>query len=355
MLDHALKLRILVIATFWSEKALYRASSEDLSDRLEKRGHRIVRTSFYHGRLARLIDTVWTVIRRRRDYNVAYVDVFTGMSFWLAEIAGWALHCVGKPYVLVLRGGNLPAFARSHPRRVRALFRSASVVVAPSRYLIEQMRDYRDDVRMISNAIALERYPFRMRCPPRPRLIWLRAFRNIYNPALAVQVTALLAKDFDDVSLVFSGPDSKDGSLEHARLTAQENRIAERVAFQDGVEKLQVPIRLQEGDIFLNTTDIDNTPVTVIEAMACGLCVVSTNVGGVPYLLESGQDSLLVPPHDPEAMAAAVHRLMTEPGLAERLSANARRKIEQFDWPVVVSQWENLFESMRSQTNHVES
>ena len=69
---------------------------------------------------------------------------------------------------------------------------------------------------------------------------------------------------------------------------------------------MQVPSELNEFDIFLNTTFVDNTPVSVLEAMACGLCVVSTDVGGLSFLLEHEGDALLVPPDNPKAMAAAV-------------------------------------------------
>jgi glycosyltransferase involved in cell wall biosynthesis len=100
----------------------------------------------------------------------------------------------------------------------------------------------------------------------------------------------------------------------------------------------------------LNTTNVDNTPISILEAMACGLCVVSTSVGGIPYLLEHEHDALLVPPNDPEAMAIAVRRLLTEPGLAERLSRNGRQKAEQFDWSIILPQWEALLISVAQGT-----
>ncbi len=83
-------------------------------------------------------------------------------------------------------------------------------------------------------------------------------------------------------------------------------------------------------------------PVSVLEAMGCGLCVVSTNVGGIPYLLEHEKDALLVPPGQADKMAAAVRRILTEPGFAEKLSRNARRKAEQFAWDAVLPKWENI-------------
>ena len=125
--------------------------------------------------------------------------------------------------------------------------------------------------------------------------------------------------------------------------------ITDFVEFAGVIPNAEVPVWLQRGDIFINTTNVDNTPVSVLEAMACGLCVVSTNVGGIPYLLEDGQNALLTPPDDPDAMASAIHRILTEPGLSARLSENARRQVEQYDWSVVLPEWERLLEGVIQQ------
>ena len=108
------------------------------------------------------------------------------------------------------------------------------------------------------------------------------------------------------------------------------------------VRKEDIPQRLHEGDIFLNTARVDNTPVSVLEAMASGLCIISTNVGGIPYMLENEHDALLVPSDDDTCMAKAARRLLTEDGLAQRLSYNARRKVEEFDWSNILPRWERL-------------
>ncbi|MEZ5362585.1 MAG: glycosyltransferase [Bryobacterales bacterium] len=93
----------------------------------------------------------------------------------------------------------------------------------------------------------------------------------------------------------------------------------------------------------MNTARIDNSPVSVVEAMAAGLCVVSTRVGGLPLLVEDQVDCLLTPPGDARAIASAALRILHQPGLSARLSLNARRKAERFDWSVIVPQWERLF------------
>jgi glycosyltransferase involved in cell wall biosynthesis len=80
--------------------------------------------------------------------------------------------------------------------------------------------------------------------------------------------------------------------------------------------------------------------------MACGLCIVSTNVGGIPDLLKDGHTALLVPPNDAESMSAAVTSMISEQGLASKISRNARTTAEQFDWSQVLPRWESLFQTL---------
>ena len=190
------------------------------------------------------------------------------------------------------------------------------------------MKPYRPDVLLLPNPLDVARYPFAIRSQPRPKLVWLRAFHETYNPSLAPAVLALLASDIPDVSLTMIGPDKGDGSLQKTLAVAARLGVSDRLRVIQGVPKEKVGEVLSEADIFLNTTNVDNTPVSVMEAMACGLCVVSTNVGGIPDLVDDGKDGILVPPADPTAMADGVRRILADPALAARLSGNARRKAE---------------------------
>jgi glycosyltransferase involved in cell wall biosynthesis len=321
-----------------------------LADRLPAERWSILTTSPKHGRVSFLLDVLATLWRQRRCYEVASIAVFSGPAFTWAEAAAQLLRSVGKPYVAQLHGGNLPGFSRRWPDRMTRLLSSAAVVTAPSRYLQESMRPYRSDIRLLPNAIDLPSYPFRVRATPLPRMVWLRAFQVTYNPGLALQVLSGLTSEYPESTLTMIGPDKSDGSLQAFRGTAEDLQLTKSVEYAGLVRKADVPTWLGRGDIFLNTTNVDNTPVSVIEAMACGLCLVSTNVGGVPYLLEHERDALLVPPNDPEAMADAVRRILNEPRLAESLSRNARRKAEQFDWQVTLPQWERLFEEALDHT-----
>ncbi len=338
-------MRVLLIGNFLSGSVGNRGVCEDLAERLRGVGWNVLTASSRRGRAARLADMLGTIWKRRRDYDAAHLDVFSGPAFVWAEAAAWALGRAGKPYALTLHGGALPQFARRWPRRTERLLGGAAAVTAPSGYLAEHLRPFRTDLRLIPNALDVARYRYRQRTRPAPRLVWVRAFHEIYDPALAIRALALVRERWD-ATLAMIGPDKRDGSLERARAAAAELGVGRFVEFAGRVPKTAVPERIDCGDIFLNTTTIDNTPVSVLEAMACGACIVSTRVGGIPYLLCDGEEGLLVEPGNARGMAAAIERILGDAALAARLSAAARAKAESFDWSAILPQWRELLGSL---------
>jgi len=336
--------RILILGTFLPSAIATRAVSEDLGERLAASGWSVTMRSRARSRAGRLLDTVASAWRLRARYSVGLVDVFSGRAFLLAEAACWALRRAKKPYILALHGGALPAFARRWPGRVRALVESATVVTTPSRYLAAELAALSRSLHIVPNPISLADFPFRVRAAPRPCLIWLRAFHKIYDPLLACQVLARLRPEYPEAQLIMIGPDKRDGSLEGVRSAVRALGLQDHVQLPGSIPKADVPPWLSEGDVFLNTTSVDNAPVSVLEAQACGLCVVSTDAGGLPYVLSNEQDALLVSSRDPDAMAAAVRRILTEPGLGERLSRQGRTNATEHDWEVLLPEWKRLFQ-----------
>ena len=339
---------VLFVGAFPGPAALDRYVSGDLALRLQSLGWRTRVTSRRLRRLTRLWDIMIEIWRARGEYEVACIDVFSGPAFLWAEVAAWSLRRLNKPYVLILHGGSLPEFAARWPGRVRRLLASANIVTAPSGYLEQRMAHYRPEIRVIPNPIDISLYPYRERSPARPKLIWLRAFHEMYNPVMAVKVVAALSSKYPDIHLTMVGPDKGDGSLQRTKAEVVKAGLVEKVRFSGPVQKNEVPRVLAEADIFLNTTNVDNTPVSVIEAMACGLCVITTRVGGTPFLVSDGRDGLLVECGDVKAMAEGVARLLEDEHLARRLSQTARQKANDWNWPRMLADWDRLLSRVRN-------
>lgn len=332
---------ILLVGNFLSGVLGAHSASEDLALLLADSSWRMRTVSHQRHRVLRLADMLVAASRYRQDYAVAILSVYSGLAFLWAEATSLLLRLLGKKFILTLHGGALPQFAQKHPGRVRRLLSRGTIVVAPSRYLTHTMGAYRADIRVIPNSIVLNRYPFRLR-RPQPRLLWLRAFHEIYNPSLAVETLAILRRDVPEATLTMVGPDKGDHSFERCRARACALQVNDAVTFHPAVPKEKVPEMLSDGDIFLNTSSIDNTPVSLLEAMACGLCVVTTDVGGIPFLLRHDETGLLVPANDPSAMAGAVLRLLRNQEHAARLALNARAFVQDFDVACVKAQWVSL-------------
>lgn len=336
---------VLLVSNFLSGWDGRRTYAEDLARRLQGAGVTVRTSSRFLFPPARLADMVLAAMGGRGGYRIAVIDVYSGRAFLWAEAAARAARAVGRKVILALHGGRLPEFASRHPGRVSRLLAMADLVVAPSPFLRDAFRHLRPDIRVVPNAIELSAYPFRRRVHIAPRLVWLRSFHRMYDPGMAVRVLAGVRRTHPDATLAMYGPD-KDGSLDQTRRIAEELGVADAVRFLGVVPKERVGEALAGADIFLNTTHVDNTPVSVIEAMACGLCVVSTNAGGVPHLMRDGIHGLLVRPGDAEGMVDAVRRLLHDAELCLRLSTEARAQAEQFAWERVLPQWLKLFESL---------
>ena len=159
-----------------------------------------------------------------------------GPAFCWAEAVCWTLRKARKPYILTLHGGNLPSFARRWPKRIRGVLGSACAVTSPSRYLQEELRSFRDDIRLIPNPLDIPVYGFRSRDRPELRLGWLRAFSAIYNPCLAIRVSPCSRSSFQS-ALTMIGPDKGDGSLEETRKVVEDLGVLDQIALVGGVIK----------------------------------------------------------------------------------------------------------------------
>lgn len=98
----------------------------------------------------------------------------------------------------------------------------------------------------------------------------------------------------------------------------------------------------KDNNVFINTIHFDNTPISLIEAMALCLPVVSTNFGGISYLLEHNLNSLLVEDEDVDGIKNKIIRLFTEPNLDLNLSKKGKESVENFDWEIVKKQFIEL-------------
>jgi len=286
-----------------------------------------------------------SLLRRARRYDVVHAFSASYYSYMLAPLPALM---VAKLYrrrtVLNYRSGeaddHLANWRRSAAPTMR---RFADVIVVPSGYLVDVFGRHGLAARSIFNFVDLGMLPYRERDELRPVFLSNRNFEPLYNVRCTLDAFAIVQNAVPEARLILVGDGSQRPMLErHARDLQLRN-----VTFLGRVPPQRMGALYDEADIYLNSPDIDNMPGSIIEAYAVGLPVVTTDAGGIPYIVRHEETGLMVSRGDAPAMAAAALRLLHEPGLARRLSAQARAICErQYIWPAVEAEWLELYDTL---------
>ena len=255
--------------------------------------------------------------------------------------SGWSWHLFampairiaaarGVPVVVNYRGGEASAFlARSH-RRVRATMARASALAVPSGFLCEVFAAHGIAAQIVPNVVDLERFhPGGVERCRGAHLVVTRNLEPIYDNASAIRALALLRRQRPDARLTIAGSGPEQPALE---ALAAELGLHGAVRLVGRLDRDAVAALYREADVMLNPSTVDNAPNSLLEAMASGVPIVSTNVGGVPYLVQHGRTAWLVAPRDAEAMAEAVLRLLGNRAEADALIRAGLEEVRRHTW-----------------------
>ena len=280
-------------------------------------------------------------LARLRSVDVAHVFSASYASFLLAPVpAMLAARLFGKRVVLHYHSGEADDHLTNWGALVHPWLRLAHRIVVPSEYLREVFRRHGYDALVIPNVVDLSAFSYRDRTPLRPRLLCTRNFESYYRVDVVLDAFAKLLAIEPSASLTLAGYGSEEARLREmaARLTPGS------VQFVGKVKPADMPALLTAHDIFVNASVVDNQPVSILEAFASGLPVVSTPAGDIPSMIEHGVNGMLVPENDAAAMAQAVGALLSNPPHALALARAARDGMTQFTWPAVRDAWAAVYD-----------
>ncbi|WP_299768873.1 glycosyltransferase family 4 protein [uncultured Dokdonia sp.] len=332
--------KVLYIGNALTHKNVTVTTIETLSTSLREEGYDVIVVSCIKNKIGRFLDMISAVRKHRKHIDIVLIDTYSTTNYWYAVYVAKLCRLYKIPYIPILHGGNLPERIRRSVSSARKLFQNAYINIAPSHYLMEafQKEGY-TNIRHIPNTIDLSKYPFKERERYTPKLLWVRSFATIYNPMMALQVLQELQKTYPEATLTMIGP-KKDESFDRCSAFAKAHNLP--VTFTGKLSKEAWISLAASHDIFINTTNFDNTPVSIIEAMALGLPVVSTNVGGIPFLIKDTQNGLLCPPENIGTFVEKLILLIDNTDIAREISVQARESVQNFDWRLVKISWNEV-------------
>ena len=284
---------------------------------------------------------VRSLLERLPNYDVIHVFSASYWSFLLAPtpailIGKW----LGKKVVVNYRSGEAEDHLRTWPRTSVPTLLRADAVVTPSGYLVDVFAKFGIPAESIANFVDPASVRHRQRDVLRPVFLSNRNFQALYNVPCVLRAFAIIQRRLPNARLIVIG----DGpEREHVHAVAKELELG-NTEFLGAVQPGEMGRWYDEADVYLNASDIDNMPNSIIEAFACGLPVVTTRAGGIPYVVEQERNGLLVECGDHEALAAAALRLLDDPALARRVIGEGLADVErQYTWEAVGEQWGALY------------
>ncbi|MCC7322157.1 MAG: glycosyltransferase family 4 protein [Rubellimicrobium sp.] len=265
-------------------------------------------------------------ISRKRGLRHVHVHSFANA----AHVAALARILGGAPYSLTLHG-DLPVYGRDHAAKMRG----AAFVTAVTRPLAQAIADAVPgrQAEVITMGVETARFAPAPRPPAAPPLVIVAVARlaHVKGHVHLLRAMAVLVAEGHDLIATFigEGPERPAIAAEIARLG-----LSARVtlAGAQGEEAVLAALRGAHVLALASFGQGEAAPVAVMEAMACGLPVVCSRIGGTGDMIADGVDGFLVPQQDEAAIAAVLRDLAGDPALRARIGAAARaRAVATFD------------------------
>lgn len=280
--------------------------------------------------------------RELRDVDVVHAFSASYSSFLLAPVPALLIgQRLGKRVLINYRSGEAEDhFLRS--RIATRLLAAADARVVPSGYLRRIFLDFGLKTEVIPNIIDGEQFRYRDRYPIRPRLICSRGFHPYYRPDLVVRAFRLVKDTFPEATLTMLG----SGPTEVGTRNLVNQLNLQDVEFPGAVSRQDIGRFYDSTDIFVNASNVDNMPVSILEAYGAGTPVVSTAPEGIRYIVEHERTGLLCKLDDYQALAANVVRLLRNPDLARKLAQQGRLEARRYQWQSIRPEWLKLYRSL---------
>ena len=258
---------------------------------------------------------------------------FFDFFFWVTYPALIVIKLRRKSVILNGHGGAAEEFFTRYGLFLRPILSRVDAISVPSGFLRDVFRKTLSmTASVVPNIVDLEQFKFRERRDIQPRLLVTRSLESIYNVSCVVKAFKIVHDRFPNASLGIAGEGSQHSELERL---VWELGLEKYVTFYGAVSHNDIQGIYDRYDIFMNASNVDNFPLTILEAFACGLPVVSTNVGGIPYMVEDRVTGLLVNREDCEGLARLAIDLVEKPVKAIILAKEANKECQKYSWGYV--------------------
>ncbi|HEX8492712.1 MAG TPA: glycosyltransferase family 4 protein [Pyrinomonadaceae bacterium] len=284
-----------------------------------------------------------SLLARVRKYDVIHIYAASYLSFMISPTPAFLIaKLYGKKILLNYHSGHAERHLERWKRTAIPTIRLADITIVQSEYLVDVFARFGLPAQAIFNHIETEHFHFRERRPLRPLFLSNRNLEPIYNVGCVIRAFALVQERFPDACLTVAGDGSQRAELERL---ANDLRLR-NVKFTGLIAPEKMVELYDAADIFLNGSEVDNMPLSLLEAFAAGLPVVTTDAGGIPYIVADEETGFVVKKGDHAAMAERAIRFLTDNELAVKMANRAREECSRYSWAEVRNKWLSVYHAL---------
>jgi len=335
------KVTVLFVGSFLSSSKGTKGIAEKMRPYL-KGDYDLLYASDRVNKLRRMIDILKYSLFS--NYDVVHCDVFSGQAFWVADLVRRIAGFRRKKIIVNIQGGRFLEYLGESATRLDTFQNWMSkelAIISPSKFLARGLKGlYNTNVQVVPNFIDLGNFPNNPDSKTGHRLLWVRAFREVYQPEIAIEALAILRRKYRDVSLTMVGPDR--GELQRIREMIRRYVLEDCVCITGPVPNEDLFNYYQTHDVYLNTTAYESFGVAVFEAASSGIPMVSTEVGELPYIWNDCENIKFTAGHSGQDFANAVDELFEDRPQMELLRTSARSLVEGYSWGEIGPLWRRL-------------
>ncbi len=332
---------ILFVGSFLSGVHQTKDVAETISEKLIDYNITSKLVSFKKNKIFRLLDIILNLIVFKGEF--VHIHTFSDQAFNIAIIASYLATIRKKKIIFTLHGGRLAEFETKNPEKVFKTLKRAYKILTPSLFLQSHFLKKKYIVEYLPNPIDGAKFPFKERLESKSlRILWVRAFVDIYNPELAINTLFELQKKYPEATLTMIGPDR--GIQKKCEELIEELKLQKSIDLVGPIANDILYKYYQTHDVYINTTSYESFGLALMEAASCGIPIVSSNVGEIPFIWQHKKNMMISTSLDSSSFTEKILELVSNNSLKKYIILNAKELSKKYDIKQVEKCWSKILE-----------
>lgn len=287
----------------------------------------------------------WSLFKKVPKKNIVHIFSSGTTSYLISTLPPlFVAKLFGAKTILHYHTGEAETHLRDWKLTAKPTMKRFDKIIVPSQFLVDVFARFDLSATAIFNFVESEKFKFKTRNPLRPIFLSNRNFEAHYQVGNVLRAFQLIQERFPEAELFVAGYGSEEAKLKN--LAAELN--LKNTTFFGRIENAAMPEIYNRTDVYLNSSIVDNMPLSFIEAFACGLPIVSTDAGGIAYICEHEETALLVEKKDYKALAREAVRLLENNDFAQKIIAKAHKECVKYSWKTNRGEWLDVYRNLAS-------